>query len=201
MLIWITKSLHLPANPASMVLLFFVYSFFGYIMECIVLTIEKKHLVVNRGFVRHLPFCIIYGFGAMAGFLILRPISHNLVILFLLGAVGATLFELATARLQIFMFGDFWWDYTKKPFNYKGILCLESTIGWGLLAILLVRFFHPALAGVVKMMPEFFMGPLAAILVLGYALDFIVSAREALMAKKQQAKQADEKQQAEALGE
>lgn len=199
MLGWLAQGLHLPANPAALVLLFFLYAFLGFIMECIVLTIEKKRLITNRGFVRHLPFCVIYGFGAMMGCLLLRPVSDNFVILFFLGAIGATLFELATAQLQIILFGDFWWDYTNKPFNYKGILCLESTVGWGILAILLVRFFHPAIAGAVKLVPEFYMGPLAAFLVVGYILDFIISAREAFVNKRQQAEQA-EKQQQEALG-
>ena len=43
---------------------FFLYSFCGWVMECIVIRREKG-VWENRGFV-HLPLCIIYGFGAMA---------------------------------------------------------------------------------------------------------------------------------------
>ena len=42
---------------------FFLYSFLGYLLECIVLTVEYKRPVVDRGF-GHGPFCVIYGFGA-----------------------------------------------------------------------------------------------------------------------------------------
>ena len=35
---------------------FFMYSFLGYLLECIVLTIEYKKPVVDRGF-GHGPFC------------------------------------------------------------------------------------------------------------------------------------------------
>ena len=41
-----------------------MYSFLGYLLECIVLSAEYKRPVVDRGF-GHGPFCVIYGFGAL----------------------------------------------------------------------------------------------------------------------------------------
>jgi len=41
--------------------------------------------------------------------------------------------------------GALWWDYNDKPFNYKGIICLESTIAWGFYGIGIVQFLHGAL--------------------------------------------------------
>ena len=55
---------------------FFMYSFLGYLLECIVLTIEYKKPVVDRGF-GHGPFCIIYGFGAVGACLLLSPLSDH----------------------------------------------------------------------------------------------------------------------------
>lgn len=144
-----------PVAPHVLINAFFLYSFLGWVMECIVIRREKGRWE-NRGFA-HLPFCIIYGFGAMLGFALLRPFSGNYVLLYLVGAVLATLFEYLTARLMLRLFGTFWWDYTNKPFNYKGILCLESTLGWGLIALLLFAF----------------------LLVCAYAVDFAVSAYQA----------------------
>ena len=40
------------------------------------------------------------------------------------------------------LFGEVWWDYSEKPFNYKGILCLESTIAWGFYTLGLFLFLH-----------------------------------------------------------
>ena len=129
-----------PVAPHVLINAFFLYSFLGWVMECIVIRREKGRWE-NRGFA-HLPFCIIYGFGAMLGFALLRPFSGNYVLLYLVGAVLATLFEYLTARLMLRLFGTFWWDYTNKPFNYKGILCLESTLGWVFIALLLFAFLH-----------------------------------------------------------
>ena len=164
---------------ATLVLVFFAYSLLGFIMECIVLSIEKKRLVIDRGFCIHLPFCIIYGFGALIGYAVLSPLKDTWLPLFLVGAIGATAFEYLVARMQMRLFGDFWWDYANKPFNYKGILCLESTAGWGIIALFIIKFLHGAVVRTVSQIPA---GPatlLAMALVLAYALDFTFSARVA----------------------
>ena len=111
---------------------FFMYSFLGYLLECIVLTIEYKKPVVDRGF-GHGPFCIIYGFGAVGACLLLSPLSDHPVELYTASMTMATTMELITANVMIRLFGSFWWDYSHKPFNYRGIICLESSLAWGLL--------------------------------------------------------------------
>lgn len=157
---------------------FFLYSFMGWIMECIVIRREKGKWE-NRGFA-HLPFCIIYGFGAMLGFTVLRPLSGNYVLLYIVGAVLATTFEYLTARLMLRLFGTFWWDYTNKPFNYKGILCLESTLGWGFIAVLLFAFLHRGVFGMVMRIPENIGTALAFVLVCAYTADFMMCMRRSL---------------------
>ena len=158
---------------------FFIYSFLGWVMECIVITYEQKQLTLNRGFV-HGPFCIIYGSGALIGYSIVRPLAGNPLLLFIVGAVFASLLELLTAKLMTYCFGSFWWDYSAKPFNYKGILCLESTLAWGVLAIVIVNFFHGFLVRTVaSVRPEITTFTAVALLV-WYAVDFGVSVRQAL---------------------
>ena len=157
---------------------FFLYSFMGWIMECIVIRREKGKWE-NRGFA-HLPFCIIYGFGAMLGFAVLRPLSGNYILLYVVGAVLATAFEYLTARLMLRLFGTFWWDYTNKPFNYKGILCLESTLGWGLIAVLLFAFLHRGVFRAVMCIPTRISMCTAFLLVSAYAADFFISLRQSL---------------------
>lgn len=181
----ITSRLSMRPDPAAIILVFFIYSFVGYIVECLVLSAQYKRLVIDRGFVIHLPFCIIYGFGAMVGYALLQPLADTWLILFVVGAIGATVFEFAVARLQIFIFGDFWWDYTEKPLNYKGILCLESTLGWGLAAWLVVKVLHRFLVHMVSLIPEMLRAPLATLLVVAYVGDFIISARVAARRKQE----------------
>lgn len=162
--------------------MFFIFSFCGWVMECCVLTVEKRRLVYDRGFI-HGPFCIIYGFGAILGYYVLRLFDFGIVPLFVCGAVSATLFELFTAVLMKRLFGSFWWDYSQKPFNYKGMICLESTLGWGFIAVLIVRVLFKAVWRLSSGIPGFIAVKCAALLVIYYSVDFIISMRHALLIK------------------
>lgn len=158
---------------------FFLCSFLGYLLECVVLTLEYRTPVLNRGF-GHGPFCIIYGFGAMGASVFLGPISDWTLGLYVSSMVMATCMELVTATVMIRLFGSFWWDYSKKPFNYKGIICLESSLGWGLLGIVYFRFLNNFLHGLAGMVPESIEGHLALSLSVFYIFDFLYCIREQL---------------------
>ena len=43
---------------------------------------------------------------------------------------------------MILLFGELWWDYKEKPFNFQGIICLESTVAWGFYALGIVHILH-----------------------------------------------------------
>ncbi|MEG2673069.1 MAG: putative ABC transporter permease [Ruthenibacterium sp.] len=163
--------------PYDVVNAIFLYSFMGWVMESIVIRFEKGHWE-KRGFV-HGPFCIIYGFGAMLGYVVLKPFSHNYLVLYLAGALLATLLEYLTARVMLRVFGMFWWDYHNKPLNYRGMLCLESTLGWGVIALLLFTVLQENILWVVTRLPEKVGTALSFLLICGYAIDFISSVRKA----------------------
>ena len=153
---------------------FFVFSFFGYVLECIVVSLEYKRPILNRGFT-HGPFCIIYGFGAIGAYIFLVPFTSNLVFLFVASSLLATTMELVTAYVMIKIFGSFWWDYSKKPCNYKGIICLESSIGWGFLGIIFFYFLDSFMKNLVGQIPSMFSKIIAISLLIFYTIDFIYS--------------------------
>ena len=74
----LTPFYHAPVPLWALVDAFFLYSFLGWCMECVVIRREKGAWE-NRGFVKS-PFCIIYGFGAMLGYALLRPFSGSAAI-------------------------------------------------------------------------------------------------------------------------
>lgn len=121
----------LGADVWHLVAAFCIYSVLGWLVESIYMSI-CNHRLTNRGFAKG-PFCPIYGFGALVGYFLLRPFAGNPVLLYLTGAFIATVFEYLVGRAMLRIFGEVWWDYREKPFNYQGIVCLESTIAWGIL--------------------------------------------------------------------
>ena len=152
---------------------FFLFSIFGYFLECVVLSFETKKVIVNRGFTKG-PCCIIYGMCALFATLTIKPFISNPVILFFECAFIATCAELLTAKLMIRLFGGFWWDYSNKPFNYKGIICLETTIGWGFVGLFFFYFLDGFFFKLVMMVPELPAQIIAATLSIVYVVDFSV---------------------------
>lgn len=155
------------------VLWFLTYSILGWLVESLYMSLCNKKWT-NRGFSRG-PMCPIYGVGALTVYLILNPYSHNHFLLFFLGAILATAIEWITARIMERIFGGIWWDYTNKPFNYKGILCLESTLAWGLYTLILFAFLQGFVEKIVNAIPFHIGRLLGSFLILFYAVDFFVA--------------------------
>ena len=133
---------------------FLIYSVLGWLVESIYMSFCNKKLT-NRGFAKG-PFCPIYGFGALIGYFVLSPLRKNLIALYLVGAILATTFEFLVGIGMQKLFGEVWWDYNDKPFNYRGLICLESTLAWGVYAIIVVRFLHGSVLNVIDTHPAFF---------------------------------------------
>ena len=117
---------------------FVLYSVLGWCLESAYMSFCNKKLT-NRGFARG-PFCPIYGFGAVIGYMLLSPLKGHYLKIYFVGAFLATMFEFIVGKGMIRFLGDLWWDYNEKPFNYQGIICLESTIAWGFYAIGIIQF-------------------------------------------------------------
>lgn len=130
---------------------FLFYGMLGWIVESIYMSFCNKKLT-NRGFMQG-PFIPIYGFGALLAYFLLQRFVYSPVLLYFAGAIMATSFEYMTAVLMQIVFGEVWWDYHDKPFNYKGILCLESSIAWGFYTVGFFYFVHPFITGYLERIP------------------------------------------------
>lgn len=118
-------------------LLFFIYSFLGWIWETFYVSLKRQRWT-NRGFLFG-PFLPIYGFGAIIMLIFTYPFTDSLIHIYVLGAIGATLLELVTGYIMEKLFNMRYWDYSYKKYQYKGYICLTSTVAWGFFAIILVK--------------------------------------------------------------
>lgn len=170
-------------SMAQTIVWFFIYAFIGWVMECIVIRREKG-IWENRGFAK-LPFCIIYPFGAIAVYELLSPIADNIVALYISGAIIATTIEYITAKVMLMLFGEFWWDYKNKFMNYQGIICLESTVGWGLLTVFFFKFMNRYVTIGVSRIPGRIANTIAITLLVAYTLDFTTQFLHSLSKEKE----------------
>lgn len=174
-------NLHIPmigADVYQIIFCFVIYSMGGWLVESIYMSFCNRKLT-NRGF-GFLPFCPIYGFGAVLGHYLLLPFAKSAVAVYLIGAVVATIFEFLVGIVMQRLLGEVWWDYNEKPFNYKGIICLESTIAWGAYALIVVYFLHRRVLGLSLMMNRFWGILFCRVVLLLYMIDFIYHLLEAL---------------------
>ena len=154
----------------EVVMWFLTYSMMGWLVESIYMSF-CNHKITNRGFAKG-PFCPIYGFGALTVFFVLRPYSDNSILLFFLGSFLATTLEFLTALVMKHSFGEIWWDYHEKPFNYRGIICLESSIAWGFYTLFLFMFLQNIVAAFVAMIPVRAGRVIGNLILIGYIMDF-----------------------------
>lgn len=125
---------------AQWLLFFFFYCFFGWCFESAYVS-GKQGRLVNRGFM-YGPFLPIYGSGAIMMLVVSSPFQDHLPAIYFAGLVGATVLEYATGTAMEALFHVRYWDYSEHRFQYKGHICLSSSLAWGFLTLLLTQLLH-----------------------------------------------------------
>ena len=138
---------------SSWFLFFFLYSVVGYIAEIIVVSINSKKIVLNRGFLIG-PYLPIYGFGSLIMLIFLRRYEEDPIVLFVMGAFFCTALEYFTSLIMEKIFKLRWWDYSDKKFNINGRVCLDNALLFGIAGILVVKVIHPLLEDLIYLLPS-----------------------------------------------
>ena len=154
---------------ARIILLFFIYAFLGWCME-VAFAACKSGRFVNRGFLNG-PVCPIYGFGMVGVAVLLSPLKDNLLWMYLGSAVITTVIEYITGWMLERIFHAKWWDYSDMPLNIGGYVCLLFSLIWGALCVVIVRYVHPAIAGLVEHLPNWLTIVLDGLFVSAIAVD------------------------------
>ena len=157
---------------------FYFYCFLGWCIESAFVSVVQKRLV-NRGFL-HAPLLPIYGSGAIIILFATLAVRENAVLVFLFGAAAATVLEYFTGVAMERLFKVRYWDYSHKRWNFRGQICLSSTLAWGALSVVLIDFLHPPVERFItqKLPTALCIGAAVALSVL-FIADFAVSFRDA----------------------
>ncbi len=132
-------------------LYFFVYSFLGWCTE-VAYAAVKEHRFVNRGFLNG-PVCPIYGFGVSIVIALLTPYKENIIILYIFSVLLVTTLEGLTGWVMDIVFHNKWWDYSNRPLNIGGYVCLTFSLIWGMACVLIMDLLHPIIAKLLSFIP------------------------------------------------
>ena len=108
------------------------------------------------------------------------PFQDNLILTYLAGCVGATVLELVTGLTMEALFKVRYWDYSNQKFNYKGVICLSSTLAWGFLTLFMTQFLHKIVEALVFRIPAMVINIVTVVLSVGILIDFTLSFKAAL---------------------
>ena len=158
---------------------FLIYSFGGWIVEVIFHAVALGK-VINRGFLNG-PVCPVYGFGVLSVFALINTLQSggrqmSDVMLFVFGVILATAVELIAGWLLDVCFHARWWDYSDKPLNFHGYICMEFSLLWGMAIVLVVKVFQKYVENSNVMQNSSTIGwVVLAILYALYFVDFVVT--------------------------
>lgn len=140
------------------IVIFFIFSFFGWVWESIFCTFcEKKW--ANRGFL-YGPICPIYGFGGLIAIAMFDLCAAGVFPepswwqIFILGFAVSMLLEYPTSVVLEKLFNARWWDYSDLPLNIKGRTSAPTSAAFGAASILIMKFTMPSLSAFVAFLPE-----------------------------------------------
>lgn len=126
---------------------FAIYTFLGFIIESIYVSILKKEVYFS-GLLKG-PFIPIYGFGALL-ILSITPYYTNNYEIFFYSLFSCSTLEYLT---HFFLASDFQievWNYHKIPHNCRSRICLFYSIMWGLLGIILINYIDPFISSILS---------------------------------------------------
>ena len=165
-------------NLQEWLLFFFIYCFLGWCWESCYVSAKKRQWV-NRGFMKG-PFLPIYGFGALSVLIATLPVRPFPVLVYVFGMIGATALELVTGICMEKLFHVRYWDYSNQKFNFKGYICLTSSIAWGAFSLAMIYGFHKPIEKLVLSIPFVWLDILTTVLTVIVAADFAISFKTAM---------------------
>lgn len=157
---------------------FYIYCFFGWCFESAYVSIVDRKLT-NRGFMKG-PWLPIYGSGAIVILWAALPVKGNPALVYLVGALAATVLEYFTGVCMEALFEVRYWDYSSRKWNVNGHICLTSTLTWGVLSLTMIYGFHRPVERLVLSVPLELLSALTLGLTAVIAADFISSFRTAM---------------------
>ena len=127
------------------------YLFWIFIIGCVVgwciegvFSLIKWKEFINHSAVVIGPFNAAYGLGALVLTALLFKFKDDKIWkIFLIGFIGGSILEYIMSLGMELVLGFTAWDYSKKPFNINGRICVRYSLFWGALGIVWIKYIYP----------------------------------------------------------
>ncbi|GGI62448.1 putative ABC transporter permease [Limosilactobacillus caviae] len=163
----------MPYTLSEIIVLFFTYSFIGWLWETCYCSIKDHHFAY-RGFLFG-PYCPVYGFAVTTILITTFPFQDNIFLLFVVGFIVASIFEYVASWFLEKVFHMKLWDYSHLKGNIQGRVAPQISFFWGIGVVLLVKFIQPIVQRVINWEEAWTHGMLALIIVLVMGTDTVLT--------------------------
>ena len=174
----ISENLHYIRHYSiwSLILIFFIFAFIGWIWEV------SLHLITNGEFVNrgalHGPWLPIYGTGGILILTLLNKLRSKPIAEFFSAIVLCGVVEYGTSCLMELTSGGMkWWDYSGYFLNLHGRICAEGLLVFGIGGMLIVYLLAPLLDNLISRIRENRLKVVCIVLVCVYLVDYVYSAK------------------------
>lgn len=159
----------------SLIVMFFVFSFIGWLWEVSIHLVEDGEFV-NRG-VCFGPWLPIYGTGAILILIFLKRLRGNAVLEFAAAIVLCGIVEYWTSWHLEITKGQQWWNYSGYFLNLNGRICAEGLLAFGLGAMAIVYVLAPFLDNLIRRIKPTVLVSVCAALGILFAADVAYSSK------------------------
>lgn len=144
----------------DILMFFIIYGFLGFVLETSFRSLITRRLTRGQGFLTNY-FCPLYGLCAIIIVLIYTACDitiegrfNSLFIATIGSMLAVTVIEYIVGLTLDKVFNHKLWDYSQNPMNFKSYICLEFSLMWGILALILSSFIHPIVEVIFMTLPE-----------------------------------------------
>lgn len=125
--------------------IFIIGCVFGWVVE-VIFSFFKRGFFINHSAVVIGPFNMAYGLGALClSIMLYKYQDKEWWKIFIIGFIGGSVLEYIMSWGMELVLGFTAWDYSRKPFNINGRICVRYSLFWGLLAIVWIKLIYPYL--------------------------------------------------------
>ena len=166
----------------EIVLLFMVCCFIGWAWEVLWELLRCGNLM-NSG-TMYGPWLPIYSTGSLLIYLLLYAYKDKTWMIFIGSFVICTISEYLTSMYLEYTYGMAWWNYTDKPFNINGRICLPYSLVFGLTGLLVIYKIVPFVKKIVSKHNKKVLTAICIILLTLFVVDFVYSTINPNVSKK-----------------